>query len=174
MTRTRECEEAVEKAVALGCLTDNSSRKVKRARGIRAKLGLPDEISSVATDAVIELGKEKYKGKLDAALPVIKERASKGKVTKKDVEEILTSSGPKAPFSQKGPVKAVSPTPAAFNFRKRFPLPGTREEILLRQQLNDIGRQVKSWMANPDLAPLHPFLLTVQSKKDEIFGDLGN
>ena len=82
----------------------------------------------------------------------------------------------KPPFPGRAPGNAsVKPTPSiptTFDIRKRFPMPGTREEILFRAQLDDIGMRTKGWMKNPDLAPLIPTLQELRRKAREIYGEL--
>jgi hypothetical protein len=83
--------------------------------------------------------------------------------------------GPRQDGPPPVPTEKSSPEPtppAKFSLRTRFPLPHTREEVLLRGQLDDIGQRTKGWMANPDLQPLIPAIQELRRKAREIYGEL--
>jgi hypothetical protein len=190
--RTQECRERIDKAAEYCGLADSTVRQVKQAAEFAT---LHDEISSLPTNAVLALARIKnsklQKTAIDRTANILK---TGQRPTEKEIRDLVTvirqdmgqKATPKAPPLQKvinqmrdnppakPPIESTTAptTGSTFNIRARFPMPGTREEILFRQQINDIGRMTRDWMKNPDLAPLIPALQELRRKAREAYGEL--
>jgi hypothetical protein len=195
--RNQWCREHIDEAAEYCDLTPSAVRKVKQA--LKFTDEHPGNISQLATDAVLVLAKERDKEVLDRALATTEEKIKSGQqLSAQEVKGILltarggTTPGPdlvrvvkqmqanpptKPPISReegeiKPKEKPSQTTSQLFDIKKQFPFPGTREEILFRQQVKDMGRWIKLWLGNPDLAPLHPILEGLQRATQETYGDL--
>jgi hypothetical protein len=195
--RTQECRKTIDKAAEACDLSPAAVRTVKQA--LKFMEDQAPTCSQLATRAVLVLAKEKDKEVLKKAIATTEELIESGhRPTEQEVKEILltarggTTPGPeltmvvkqmqanpptKPPISReegeiKPKEKPSQTTSQLFDIKKQFPFPGTREEILFRQQVKDMGRWIKLWLGNPDLAPLHPILEGLQRATQETYGDL--
>jgi len=195
--RTQECRKTIDKAAEACDLSPAAVRTVKQA--LKFVEDQAPTCSQLATRAVLVLAKEKNKEILKKAIATTEELIESGhRPTEQEVKDILltarggTTPGPdlvrvvkqmeanppaKPPISKekvaiKPEEKPFQTASQLFDIKKRFPFPGTREEQLFRQQVGDLGRYTKFWMANPDLAPLLPALQELRRKAWEIYGDL--
>jgi N6-adenosine-specific RNA methylase IME4 len=89
--RTEECREKIDSAAKACNLEESTVREVKRAIGISDQFkGSFDEISSLATDTVLELGKKENKAVLDKVIPELKKRIATGaRPTKREVKTLI-------------------------------------------------------------------------------------
>jgi len=127
-----------------------------------------EEVQDLITVIKQELGKT---GK--AGTPkVTPDVQTKPEIKEKELPRVINQMRDNPPA--KPPIESTTAptTGSTFNIRTRFPMPGTREEILFRQQINDIGRMTRDWMKNPDLAPLIPAFQELRRKAREAYGDL--
>lgn len=110
--RTDKCREKIEGAADACNLTDGEVRDVKRAIGISDALSERfAEISAMATDTVLEIGKRSNEAFLDKAIPKLKERAAqKKRVTAKEVKQIFDDV--KRDVAEETRIKAELQTPA--------------------------------------------------------------
>jgi hypothetical protein len=79
---------------------------------------------------------------------------------------------PERPGSSLMRPRTENPDPEAFNLRERFPMPNTRDEILLRAQVDDIRIRGDAWLKNPNLGALAPQIQALMNKTRRIYGEL--
>lgn len=99
--RTEDCREKIDSAARACNLEEKTTLEVKRACGIsdRLKEVFP-EISGMATDAVLELGKKDNKAVLEKIIPALKKKLATGeRPTKREVKTLIQ----KANYEHKPP-----------------------------------------------------------------------
>lgn len=89
--RTEDCREKIDSAARACNLGEHEVNHVKRACGISDQLKESfGEISLLATDTVLELGKKQNKAILDKVIPELKKRMGKGeRPTKREVKTLI-------------------------------------------------------------------------------------
>lgn len=105
--RTEDCREKIDSAAKACNLGDIEVKQVKRACGISDQLKESfSEISQLATDTVLELGKKQNKDVLDKVIPALKKKIANGeRPTKREVKTLI----------QNATYEHTPPTPLPLN-----------------------------------------------------------